>query len=99
MIGGKHDTVSFNVSIGKYGDRATSSTPAMRPLSNGHKSYFVPWKDNKPCCMVECYWEDVEHRYLIGQNFDGQNRRILGVSVETFARRKILSVENFVRRN
>ena len=40
------------------------------------------------------------HPYtFIGQNFDGQNCRILGVSVENFVRRKILSVENFVRRN
>ena len=63
MIGGKYDTVEFNVSIGKYGERTTSSTPGSRPVHNGHKAYFVPWKDNKPCCMVESHWEDVEHRY------------------------------------
>ena len=37
--------------------------------------------------------------YLSGQNFDGQNCRKSGVSVENFVCRKILSDENFVRRN
>ena len=63
MVHKNTDSIQFNVSIGKYGDLMTSSTPTMRVVSDGHKSYYVPWKDEKPCCMVECYWEDVQHRY------------------------------------
>ena len=46
----------------------------------------------------------VRVRYLIGQNFGGQNCRKSDLlpkilSAENFVRRKILSAENFVHRN
>ena len=69
----KSDNVSFEVTIGQYGNSSYDSnqthrastanrTPAVMPYYDGRNCYGMPWGNYKPCCEVLCNWEDCADR-------------------------------------
>ncbi len=61
--------VEFEVSIGNFGNKLddttpvqSSTTPAMNPVYDGNKYYFLPWTHQKPCVVVDSQWEDCSYR-------------------------------------
>ncbi|XP_073239418.1 myoferlin-like [Porites lutea] len=61
--------VTFEISIGNYGNQldlsvppSSSSTSPTNAIFDGSYYYFLPWNDIKPCCCVDSHWEDVAFR-------------------------------------
>ena len=55
--------------LGNYGNKLdtnipaqSSTTPPTNPVPDGTKYFFLPWKHQKPCCVVDSWWEDCTHR-------------------------------------
>ncbi|XP_027056703.1 myoferlin-like [Pocillopora damicornis] len=61
--------VTFEISIGNYGNQldlsvppSSSSTSPTNAIFDGSYYYFLPWNDIKPCCNVDSHWEDIAFR-------------------------------------
>ncbi|XP_015759463.1 PREDICTED: dysferlin-like [Acropora digitifera] len=61
--------VTFEISIGNYGNQldesvppSASSTSPTNAVFDGCFYYFLPWNDIKPCCNVDSHWEDIAFR-------------------------------------
>ncbi|XP_065176222.1 myoferlin-like isoform X2 [Sycon ciliatum] len=61
--------VSFEVSIGVYGNlsdqslpQSTSVTQGTHPVPYGNSFYYIPWGQSKPCVSVEAHFEIIEDR-------------------------------------
>ena len=62
-------THTHPVYLGNYGNKLDTNTPAQssmtpstNPANDGNMYYFLPWVDQKPCCMVDSQWEDCTYR-------------------------------------
>ena len=61
--------VEFEISIGNYGNKLDTNTPAQssttppsNPLYDGKNYYYLPWFEQKPCIVVDSQWEDCSYR-------------------------------------
>ena len=61
--------VEFEVSIGNYGNKLDTNTPAQssttppsNPLYDGKYYHYLPWFEQKPCVVVDSQWEDCTYR-------------------------------------
>ena len=61
--------IEFEVSIGNYGNKLDSNTPAQssttppsNPLYDGKRYHYLPWFEQKPCVVVDSQWEDCTYR-------------------------------------
>lgn len=62
--------LSYSCISGNYGNSLdTNSPPASSvtqptvPVSSASgDNYSMPWANKKPCCSVDCFWEDCEFR-------------------------------------
>ncbi|VDP68177.1 unnamed protein product [Echinostoma caproni] len=70
MIPGEKDSpIQFEVSVGNYGNilddsvpPCASTTPPTNPIYDGVAYSYLPWGENKPCCLLEAQWEDITYR-------------------------------------
>lgn len=69
MIDCTDGPVTFEISIGNYGNQldvsvppSASSTSPTNAVFDGCHYYFLPWNDIKPCCNVDSHWEDIAFR-------------------------------------
>lgn len=69
MVACTDGPVTFEISIGNYGNQldlsvppSSSSTSPTNAIFDGSFYYFLPWNDIKPCCNVDSHWEDIAFR-------------------------------------
>lgn len=69
MVACTDGPVTFEISIGNYGNQldvsvppSASSTAPTNAIFDGSYYYFLPWNDIKPCCHVDSHWEDIAFR-------------------------------------